>query len=191
MSVYSITEHEEDFRNENLGSDVSWSDLLAANYHSLTSSSYGVLSDVRTGGLKRDLSLAFTQKAEPIWSDYFTGPLFVDRIEYLKEIPMIEGTKANIWWDEGNAAIHDKRFVIDGPPWNVLKDFHNKWHDVEKISTWNASIVVKLVSRKIFYLTDIPALLVIIFLVCHLPLDQICQIISGGVPLQLIKTFSI
>ena len=42
----SITEHEEDFRNENLGSDVSWSDLLAANYHSLTSSSYGVLSDV-------------------------------------------------------------------------------------------------------------------------------------------------
>ena len=46
LSVYSITEHEEDFRNENLGSDVSWSDLLAANYHSLTSSSYGVLSDV-------------------------------------------------------------------------------------------------------------------------------------------------
>ena len=88
--------------------------------------------------------MAFTQKAEPIWSDYFTGPLFVDRIEYLKEIPMIEGTKANIWWDEGNAAIHDKRFVIDGPPWNVLKDFHNKWHDVEKISTWNASISSKI-----------------------------------------------
>ena len=49
------------------------SDILAAHYHSLTTDSYGVLADVRTGGLKRDLSSAFAVESESTWEDDFQG----------------------------------------------------------------------------------------------------------------------
>ena len=54
LSVESMKLLEGDnFSDEELG------DLVSAHYHSLSTSSHGVLADVRTGGLRRDLSSAF------------------------------------------------------------------------------------------------------------------------------------
>ena len=72
---------------------------LAAHYHSLTTDSHGVLADVRTGGLKRDLSHAFanelplgkdwdeTEGSTLNWIDDFLGFIYNDRVHVLKEIP--------------------------------------------------------------------------------------------------------
>ena len=67
-----------------------------------------MLADVRTGGLKRDLSHAFAnerdwdgsleQKAYN-WIDDFIGFIYRDRVHVLKSVPMEPGAKSNMWND--------------------------------------------------------------------------------------------
>ena len=116
------------------GDPTEKSDSMAAHYHGLTTDSFGVLSDVKTGGLKRDLSSAFSipLSSQESWDDDFKGFLYQDRINrYFKTISLLPGAKENEWRDQGSgrmgASIDDKNFVLAGPRWDVLKDFHNKW----------------------------------------------------------------
>ena len=61
---------------------------LNAHYHSLTTDTFGVLSDVRTGGLKRDLSSAFAneenwadlESVNDVWSDDFSNYIYKHRV---------------------------------------------------------------------------------------------------------------
>ncbi|MBL6917043.1 MAG: hypothetical protein ISR37_05465, partial [Balneolaceae bacterium] len=129
------------------GDPTEKSDSMAAHYHGLTTDSFGVLADVRTGGLKRDLSSAFSIEDQEIWDDDFEF-LFKDRVMYLKTIPlkysMRNGRivtdsrgnplppKDNEWRDTGDShTIIDKNFILAGPRWDVLKDFHDKWKSLK------------------------------------------------------------
>ena len=42
---------------------------------------------------------------------------------------------ANVWNDQASGtlspSIEDKNTILAGPRWSVLKDFHNKWEDLE------------------------------------------------------------
>ena len=53
MSKLQLDSDDEDFK-----------DKLSAHFHSLTADSHGVLADLRTGGLKRDLSSAFANEED-------------------------------------------------------------------------------------------------------------------------------
>ena len=123
--------------DEVTGDLSSKSNGLSANYHSLTTDSFGVLSDVRTGGLKRDLSSAFSlvEGTDSSWDKDFKGFLYQDRIsQYFKNVSLKSDAKENEWRDQGSGpmspTIDDKNFVLAGPRWSVLKDFHNKWKDL-------------------------------------------------------------
>ena len=60
-------------------------DKVSANYHALTADSYGVISDSRSGGLKRDLSALFALPDQQ-FDDYgFGGWFYKERVHYLKE----------------------------------------------------------------------------------------------------------
>ena len=122
--------------NENLeGSDSEKKIKLASHYHSLTTDSYGVLSDVRTGGLKRDLSHAFAntrdwdaslEQETYNWIDDFIGYIYKDRVHYLKSVPMEPGAKANKWNDTATTeSINDYNAILSGPLWRTLGSFHN------------------------------------------------------------------
>lgn len=108
-------------------------DWFAPHYHSLTTDSYGVLADVRTGGLKRDLSSAFEVK-DSVWDKDFNTYLYQDRIYYMKNLSYRPNAYANQWNDEGSGpeapTVDDKNTILAGPKWSVLKDFHNKWEEV-------------------------------------------------------------
>ena len=110
---------------------------LAAHFHSLTTNSHGVLADVRTGGLKRDLSHAFAnerdwdgsleQKAYN-WIDDFIGFIYRDRVHVLKSVPMEPGAKSNMWNDTAaTESINDYKGVLSGPLWRTLGSFHNMY----------------------------------------------------------------
>ena len=60
-------------------------DKVSANYHALTADSFGVISDSRSGGLKRDLSALFALPDQQ-FDDYgFGGWFYKERVHYLKE----------------------------------------------------------------------------------------------------------
>ena len=61
--------------------------LVNPHYHSITTDSFGVLADVRTGGLKRDLSLAFSlKKTSEVWKkDFADNFIFRDRVRAMKK----------------------------------------------------------------------------------------------------------
>ena len=67
-------------------------DVLAPNYfyHSMTTDSFGVLADLRLGGLKRDLSLAFIDdEKSKLWEkDFNRNWIYRDRVEALKNFPL-------------------------------------------------------------------------------------------------------
>ena len=113
------------------GEQSTKSDTMAAHYHGITTESYGVLADVRAGGLKRDLSSAFAVESESTWEDDFQGYLYQDRIFYMKNISYRPTAFANVWNDQATGqfspTIEDKNTILAGPRWDVLKDFHNKW----------------------------------------------------------------
>ena len=110
---------------------------VASHYHSLTTDSYGVLSDVRTGGLKRDLSHAFANTREwdssleqstYNWIDDFIGYIYKDRVHYLKSVPMEPNAKANKWNDTAaTESINDYNAILSGPLWRTLGAFHNMY----------------------------------------------------------------
>ena len=114
-------------------------DAIAANYfyHSMTTDSFGVLADVRTGGLKRDLSLAFLEdeKSELWKKDFNNNWIYRDRVEALKNFPIFaEQSKSafatdeihkNQWFDSASdATVEDSDAMLAGPQWSVLADFH-------------------------------------------------------------------
>ena len=124
--------------NEDLqGSESEKKIKVASHYHSLTTDSYGVLSDVRTGGLKRDLSHAFANAREwdasleqstYNWIDDFIGYIYKDRVHYLKSVPMEPNAKANKWNDTAaTESINDYNAILSGPLWRTLGAFHNMY----------------------------------------------------------------
>ena len=99
------------------------------HYHSMTTDSFGVLADVRTGGLKRDLSLVFSlnQETSKAWKkDFADNFIFRDRVRAMKNIPLDPNVKRNQWYVSANdATVDDPDALLAGPPWSVLADFHN------------------------------------------------------------------
>ena len=108
---------------------------VAAHYHSLSTYSKGTIVDVRTGGLKRDLSHVFAKKLDwdsslegvsDNWLNDFQGFIYQNRAHYLKDIPMHGGAKANDWCDTAaSAPINDYKAIQAGPYWQTLASFHN------------------------------------------------------------------
>jgi hypothetical protein len=110
-------------------------------YHSLTADSFGVLADLRTGGLKRDLSLAFAKDdTSDLWKkDFNKNFIFRDRVHCLKNIPILnkhaqnafgKNIMRNHWFDQaaGSARgplVDDDDVLLAGPRWSVLAEFHN------------------------------------------------------------------
>ena len=109
-------------------------DIVSANYHDMTTESYGVLSDVRSGGLKRDLSSAFSESiSDRVWKYDFDDFMYSHRInDYLKGIPYLNGAKHNEWRVE-SPSILDQNFVLAGPRWSAIKDFHNMWNSSDYV----------------------------------------------------------
>ena len=111
-------------------------DKVAANYHSLTADSYGVLADVRAGGLKRDLSSAFALSDSEFDAKGFGGWIFQERVHYMKNFePNLSGQrngpKANEWLDrEGTDFIFDEGVLAAGPKWSVLRSYYNSYKSV-------------------------------------------------------------
>jgi hypothetical protein len=103
--------------------------VVNPHYHSITTDSFGVLADVRTGGLKRDLSLAFSlnQETSEAWKkDFADNFIFRDRVRAMKNIPLEPNTMRNQWFVSANdATVDDPDALLAGPPWSVLADFHN------------------------------------------------------------------
>ncbi len=116
----------------------------AAHFHDLGVDSFGVLADLRTGGLKRDLSLAFSvDQEDELWKkDFNNNWIFRDRVECLKNFPMyskqskdaFNTTKVhkNQWFDQvADATVQDGEALLAGPQWAMLYDFHNLSKDGE------------------------------------------------------------
>ena len=126
------------------GDPTTKSNRIAAHYHGLTTESYGVLADVRTGGLKRDLSSAFAVESGTTWEKDFQGYLYQDRIYYMKNLSFKPTAFANEWNDQSSgqfaATIDDKNTILAGPRWSVLRDFHNKWKDAKSDLAWGSVI---------------------------------------------------
>ena len=104
------------------------SEVSNHHYHSITTDSLGVLSDVRTGGLKRDLSLAFSldQESKAWKKDFEDNFIFRDRVRAMKNIPLNPNVMRNQWYMSANdATVDDPDALMAGPPWSVLADFHN------------------------------------------------------------------
>ena len=110
------------------GSEDYWKDFLANHYHDITTHSFGVLADLRTGGLKRDLSIAFGEmnSSKYLKNDFEGNFLFREKIRYLKIYRYLEQKQfGNVWLDGQNASIDEKDALLAGPRWTVLADFHN------------------------------------------------------------------
>jgi len=129
-------------------------DVLAPNYfyHSMTTDSFGVLADLRLGGLKRDLSLAFIDdEKSKLWEkDFNRNWIYRDRVEALKNFPLFAEQSGaafktyekdnkgddildkpkihkNQWFDgASDATVEDRDAMLAGPHWTVLADFHKK-----------------------------------------------------------------
>lgn len=115
---------------------------LASHYHDFTCDSFGLLVDIRTGGLRRDLSMAFAaDKGGALWKDDFKNNwVFRDRVQCEKNFPMyLDQSKKhfvtskasntihkNQWFDEeADATVQDYGALLAGPQWSVLADYHD------------------------------------------------------------------
>ena len=134
--------------SKSLINEGSLSDVPSTNYfhHSITTNSYGLLTDSRTGGLKRDLSLAFSEyykdkyedKESSSWkNDFNQNFIFRDRVEARKNFPLGPQAKRNQWYVEAtNPVVLDDDALLAGPSWSVLADYHNlykKYGEVLKV----------------------------------------------------------
>ena len=113
----------------NLLEEASFDEVVNHHYHSMTTDSFGVLADVRTGGLKRDLSQVFSldQEASNAWKlDFEENFIFRDRVRAMKNIPLQPDSRRNQWFVSANdATVDDPDALLAGPPWSVLADYHN------------------------------------------------------------------
>ncbi len=107
---------------------------ISAHYHSLTTDSFGVLSDVRTGGLKRDLSSAFANEEDwgnlqdsvaNAWADDFGNYIYKHRIFYMKSVPLGINAKENDWRIGSDQTLLEEHGILAGPRWTTMGSFHN------------------------------------------------------------------
>ena len=106
---------------------------LNAHYHSLTTDTFGVLSDVRTGGLKRDLSSAFAneenwadlESVNDVWSDDFSNYIYKHRVFYQKSVPLEKNSKENDWRLGSDQTLLEEHGILAGPRWTTMGSFHN------------------------------------------------------------------
>ena len=104
-----------------------------AFFHSVTTDSFGVLSDVRTGGLKRDLSSAFAneddwgnlENVSDAWKDDFSNYIYKQRIFYQKSVPLGFNAKENDWRTGSDQTLLEEHGILAGPRWSVMGSFHN------------------------------------------------------------------
>jgi hypothetical protein len=109
---------------------------LKYRFHTLTTHSVGILSDISHGGLKRDLT-GYFGKPDDEWTlirnpdgttikgdgEMNELPLFHEKVHYLKEFAA--GTdKGNFWRYGSDAPIDSKEGLMFGPMWNVLRDYY-------------------------------------------------------------------
>ncbi len=127
---------------------------FAAHHHSLTANSFGVLADVRTGGLKRDLSHAFRNWTRwdntfpsNDWHKDFLGFLYRDRAFVVKSVPMKPNAKSNQMHQEASGprgeTIRDYTGILSGPHWRTLASYHNLYasgDDGQEISWSNPKV---------------------------------------------------
>ena len=135
-------------------SDEELGDLVSAHYHSLTTTSHGVLADVRTGGLRRDLSSAFALDEKmndnrwddhiiddsKAWSRDFEDYLYRHKVKLERTTPAFDDLKtinnltynavrSNKWADDpedsSSGGIGWEGAILAGPRWSVLGAFHN------------------------------------------------------------------
>ena len=97
------------------------------HYHSLTTDSFGLLADLRTGGLKRDLSQIFDLNETSVaWKkDFDENFIYRDRVRAMKNFPLLGGAAPNEWYvSANNPTVDDPNALLAGPPWSVLADYH-------------------------------------------------------------------
>ena len=110
---------------------------IVAHYHSLTMDSFGVLADVRTGGLKRDLSSAFLndedisddewdlESEDNFWAQDFENFIYKHKESLYKTVPLQVGAGGNQWNDTASTELRFEEAILGGPRWSVLGAFHN------------------------------------------------------------------
>ena len=117
-----------------LANEVAESTSIKPHYHSLTTDSFGVLSDVRTGGLKRDLSSAFANEDDwgnladisDAWADDFSNYIYKQRIYYQKSVPLQINAILNDWrTSSSDQLMLEEHALLAGPRWSTLGAFHN------------------------------------------------------------------
>lgn len=108
-----------DFSGIELLSDVGSPMVSKGYFHDLTTHSAGVLSDVRNGGLKKDLSLAFEMSDADFNQSTFgsAGTRTINALGF--------GLVQPIFW------VNDAH----GPVWHLLRDYYRLYHAMEKPMT--------------------------------------------------------
>ena len=109
-------------------------DPMKDYFHTLTADSYGVISDVLKGGLKRDLTAGLGDENQ-FESNLAGMPIFKDYIPYRKDYDPLDWSKdgnRNLKWTFG---FFDEMRWMAGPPWDIVKDYYNLYREV----TFNSS----------------------------------------------------
>ncbi len=112
-------------------------DKMRAHYHSISLDTFGVLADVRTGGLKRDLSSAFLndrdindnqwrlENEEDFWAQDFHYSIYRHKESLYKTVPLEPGIGGNKWNDTESTELRFEEAILAGPQWSVLGAYHN------------------------------------------------------------------
>ncbi|MFP6901102.1 MAG: hypothetical protein VCA36_09165, partial [Opitutales bacterium] len=103
-------------------------EALKDYFHHLTTESYGVLSDVLRGGLKRDLTAGLGDDEQ--FAKHLEGyPMFKDRVRYLKDYdPNVWGRGWPTNWDYG--FIDETRWLA-GPPWDMVRSYYKLFEEMD------------------------------------------------------------
>lgn len=105
-------------------------------FHDVTSSTFGVLADVRNGGLKRDLSLAMEMSDIDFQQTDFINSSEVNRAgtwrQQLNGADMLLGY---LYQQETNESINGEPVTLRGPTWQLLRSFYRSYRDVTDRTT--------------------------------------------------------
>ena len=139
---------------EATGGDQQW---YREYRHDVTMGSYGVIADVKKGGLRRDLSLAFEMDGEADYGSDSLGNLvtnapikfnaqegeFVggaDGLEAPQVVPVVGLTERFLFRDSGAANsfsgdLEHEDTVVRGPNWWAMRDYANLYKRLERDGT--------------------------------------------------------
>ncbi|WOO43275.1 hypothetical protein [Rubellicoccus peritrichatus] len=126
--------------------DSKWSDALPSFHHDLNYGSITLQTDVRNGGLKRDLSLLFelddADFARTPYSGEATDSVFDNWAG--SELPLTDGSdyvdpatgdQVSYLFKEPVPEYVGKDAYLRGPTWHYLRDFYRLYKDVDGNST--------------------------------------------------------